>query len=424
MNYNFRQIQIKKRSLSQWLSLGVLVLALCISFLIDLLNAPSFIKYAIDLMWVSLLIIMLFSRQIKIKKSITPFVVLVSLWFFYVSLVYIFNYQSVFYFLWGIRNNFRFYVIFFAFSSFLEKDDVSFSLRFIDILFWINIPITLFQFFVLGYKQDYLGGIFGVERGCNAFTTILFVLVVAKSLIHYFEGEEKGIVCLLKCGFSLVFAAMSELKFFFIVFILVVIMTMAMTKFSWKKLLMLSFLAVLLSLAGSVLTVIFGSEEQLTFQKIIQLATSENYSSGEDLGRFTAVPTISRQILTEWYDKIFGMGLGNCDTSAFAICNTPFYQTHEYLHYNWFSSAFLFLETGYIGLLFNLSFYFLVGFLAIKKLKSNRGNKFFSQMGVVFAFLCILLTFYNSSLRKEVGYIAYFALSLPFIETAKDEQKY
>ncbi len=422
MNYEIRQIQIKKRSFPGWLSIGILVFAFCVSFFVDLLKVPSFVKYSIDLMWVALLIIMVVSKQIKIKRNITPLILIISIWFLYVVLVYVFNYQSVFYFLWGTRNNLRFYVAFIAFASFLDEDDVISSLRFIDWLFWINIPISLYQFFILGYRQDYLGGIFGTERGCNAFTTILFAVVVTKSLLQYFEGREKTGICLLKSGFSLILAAMAELKFFFVLYIIFVIVTMMMTKFSWRKIVVLFLLAVLLSIAGQVLTILFGSNEKLTFQKIFELATSENYATSEDLGRFTAIPTISKNILTEWYDKLFGMGLGNCDTSSFSICNTPFFQTHEYLHYTWFSSAFLYLETGYIGLLLNLSFYLAIMVLAIRKQRSGQGNELFCQIGIVFAVLCLILTFYNSALRKEVGYIAYFALSLPFVCNSNDRK--
>lgn len=420
MNCRFRYLQIRKRSFPQWLALGVFALPPLLLGLIDFFKVPGFIKYGVDVMWVLLLFIMVFSRQINVKKNITPFVVIVSLWLVYITLGYIFNYQSIFYFLWGIRNNFRFYVAFFAFACFLNEDDASSIFTFTDCLFWINIPITLFQFFVLGYKQDYLGGIFGTERGCNAFTMLLFVFVLARSFILCLDGKEKVVICILKSGFAIVLAAMAELKFFFILFAIIAVLVVLMTKISWKKMILIVVFAVLLSFSSPILTSIFGSDEALTLQRIIQLITAPNYATAEDLGRFTAIPVISREFLTEWYEKLFGMGIGNCDTSAFAICNTPFYQAYEYLHYSWFSSAFLFLETGYIGLILNLLFYCMVGFLSIKKLRSGNGNKFFCQMAIIFSVICIMLTFYNSTLRKEVGYMAYFVLALPFI-SLRDE---
>ena len=68
MNCQFRFLQIKKRSFPQWLSLGVFVLPLLFLGLIDFFKIPSFIKYGIDVMWVLLLVFMVFSRQINVKK--------------------------------------------------------------------------------------------------------------------------------------------------------------------------------------------------------------------------------------------------------------------------------------------------------------------------------------------------------------------
>ena len=37
------------------------------------------------------------------------------------------------------------------------------------------------------------------------------------------------------------------------------------------------------------------------------------------------------------------------------------------------------------------------------------------------AICCILIAIYNSSLRMEAGYMAYFVLALPFVESAKPQ---
>lgn len=409
------QLHIKKRSLPQWLAASVFILPFLLSFLIEFLKIPDFVKYTIDLAWVGLFVILFVCKQIRVKKEIAPFVIFIGIWLLYVIVGYIFNYQSPFYFLWGIRNNFRFYVAFIAYTTFLDKDDISSSLKIVDGLFWVNMVVSFVQFFILGYQQDYLGGIFGVGRGCNAYSSVLFAFVVSKSLLQYFNGKEKSWLCFLKCGVSLILAAMAELKFYFVLFILMVIIAMIMTKFSWRQLLTFVLVAIMTMFAGSILTIIFGENNQLSLEKIFELITSENYASTQDLGRISAIPTLSKKILTQWYERLFGMGIGNCDTSAFAICNTPFFQRYEYLHYSWFSSAFLFLETGYVGLLLNLSFYVLIIIFSIKQINKKENEPIYCKMAIIFAIICIILTFYNSALRKEVGYIAYFALALPFI---------
>ena len=409
------QLHIKKRSLPQWLAASVFILPFLLSFLIEFLKIPDFVKYTIDLAWVGLFVILFVCKQIRVKKEIAPFVIFIGIWLLYVIVGYIFNYQSPFYFLWGIRNNFRFYVAFIAYTTFLDKDDISSSLKIVDGLFWVNMVVSFVQFFILGYQQDYLGGIFGVGRGCNAYSSVLFAFVVSKSLLQYFNGKEKSWLCFLKCGVSLILAAMAELKFYFVLFILMVIIAMIMTKFSWRQLLTFVLVAIMTMFAGSLLTIIFGENNQLSLETIFELTTSENYASTQDLGRISAIPILSKKILTQWYERLFGMGIGNCDTSAFAICNTPFFQRYEYLHYSWFSSAFLFLETGYVGLLLNLSFYVLIIIFSIKQINKKENEPIYCKMAIIFAIICIILTFYNSALRKEIGYIAYFVLALPFI---------
>jgi hypothetical protein len=145
------------------------------------------------------------------------------------------------------------------------------------------------------------------------------------------------------------------------------------------------------------------------------LITAQNYSGSEDLGRLTAIPTISQRILTEIPEKLFGLGLGNCDTSAFAICNTPFFQRYSYLHYTWFTSACLFLELGFVGLSLNLLFFVLNFFNVRKMMHNGSASEELCQMSMIMSILCIILTFYNSCLRAEVGYIAYLTMALPYI---------
>ncbi len=415
MEINTGRIHIKKRSLLELVAMYIFLLPFLLSFFLDFLKLPGAIKYTADVSWVLIFFIMFVNKHIKIKKNLLPFVLFIGIWILYVFLTYIINYQSPFYFLWGIRNNLRFYIAFIAFVTFLVEDDVKVCLKFVDVLFWVNVIVAFYQFFILGYQQDYLGGIFGVEKGCNAYNAVFFAIVIIKSLLLYFKEEEKTGVCFLKIGMCLVLAALAEMKFFFVLFVMILILCTILTKITWKKFAMLLCIAVVFTISATLLTMVFGRNSSLTLQNILALVTSETYSSANDLGRFTAIPIIAERFLTNLPERLFGMGLGNADTSAFAICNTPFFQVYEHLHYTWFSSAMLFLETGFIGLGLNLFFYGLCLALSIKRYKDKTGNVLYNEIAIVFAVLCIILTFYNSAMRKEVGYIAYFFLALPFI---------
>ena len=411
----FGKLYIRKRTFPQWLALYVLVMPFMLALLMEFLGVPGIIKYTIDAAWVSVLAVMLIQRHALLSKTAAPYVIFTLTFFLYVFVLYLFHFQSPFYFLWGYRNNFRLYVAFLAFAILFEEEDANGVLKLMDLLFWVNALFTFVQYFALGYEQDYLGGIFGTERGCNSFSIIFFGVVVSKSVLSFMNKQEKALHCLLKCGVSLIIAAFAELKLYFVIFLFILVMSAAITRFSWRKLLLLCLSAMLFAFASTLLTAVFGESNAITLERIWELATATTYSTAEDLGRFTAIPTISRTLFHNLGDRLFGFGLGNCETSAFAICNTPFYQTYSYLHYTWFSSAFLFLETGYVGLTLHLLFYGMSFFTAYRRLKRRQSNELFCQLGMIMSVLCVVLTFYNSSLRMEVGYVAYFALALPLI---------
>lgn len=422
MRIENNRLLIQKRTLPEYLTYVIFMMPFLLSFLQDTLNLPSFVKYIIDVAWVGAFLSLLFVRRAYLKREITPLMTVVTIFFLLTLCVYILNFQSPFYYLWGIRNNFRFYVAFMAFTVFFSIDDIRFCLRLIESLFWINTVVVLFQFFVLGLKQDYLGGIFGVDRGCNGSLIVFFVITTARSVLSFFNKRESMVYCFSKCAITLVIAAMAELKFFFLVFMIIVVMASIVTKFSWRKVLIYIFSGFVVMLGSTILVEVFGENRSLEFDNLLKLIFSSNYSSSRDLGRFTALPTISKFYLTEPLEKIFGLGLGNCDTSAFAICNTPFYQTHYFLNYTWLSSAFLFLETGYLGLFIFLVFFIVCFFLAYKKRKRKKGNEFFCQMAMIMSVVCVILTFYNSSLRAETGYMAYFVLAMPFVHMDTQEE--
>lgn len=417
------RLLIQKRTLPEIFTYIIFIMPFFISFLQSFLGFPSFVKYIIDVCWLGALVSLLFVKRAYIKKDIAPAVMVFAVFFLLALLVYLFNFQSPFYFLWGLRNNLRFYIAFIAFTIYFKEEDIKSCLKFMDVFFWINAIVVFVQFFVLGYEQDFLGGLFGVEKGCNAYLIVFFVIITTKSVLNYLNDRESAFSCFSKCGISIIISVMAELKFFFVIFVIIFIIASVITKFSWKKvfLYVISFFFVMV--ASVLIVELFGENRAIDIENIIKLVFASNYSSARDLGRFTAIPTISEHYLTEPLERLFGMGLGNCDTSAFAICNTPFYRSYSYLNYTWFSSAFLFLETGYIGLFLYLLFFVLVFVLAYKKSKQENSNKLFCQMGMIMAIICFILTFYNSSLRTETGYMAYFMLALPFIaNTSKAEQ--
>ena len=392
------------------------------AFLTELLPIPDAIKFLCDGFLVLLLLKLFSQRFTKIDNYSMPFVVIVGLFFFITLVGYLFNYQSVFYYLWGLRNNIRMFVAFFAFAYLADWEDAKGWIKALDVLFVINFAVVILQYFS-GYGQDYIGGIFGTSKGCNGSLLIFLCIVFAKTVLSFMRGEEKMSKCIFVSVASLLVSTLSELKMFFILFILILFMASFMTAHSIKKTLFFAFGAVLVVLFGTLLTVLYKDfTDFLSFDSLIKALTDTGYATDEDIGRFTALPVISQRFLPGFFRKLFGLGLGNCDSSSLSMFNTPFFKSHQTVHYSYFSYAFLFLETGFVGLALYASFFVASFFVSRKLKKLEMADEFACQMSIILSVISLILLVYNSSLRMEIGFMLFFVLALPIISANEQRE--
>lgn len=392
------------------------------AFLTELLPIPDAIKFLCDGFLVLLLLKLFSQRFTKIDNYSMPFVVIVGLFFFITLVGYLFNYQSVFYYLWGLRNNIRMFVAFFAFAYLADWEDAKGWIKALDVLFVINFAVVILQYFS-GYGQDYIGGIFGTSKGCNGSLLIFLCIVFAKTILSFMRGEEKMSKCIFVSVASLLVSTLSELKMFFILFILILFMASFMTAHSIKKTLFFAFGAVLVVLFGTLLTVLYKDfTDFLSFDSLIKALTDTGYATDEDIGRFTALPVISQRFLPGFFRKLFGLGLGNCDSSSLSMFNTPFFESHQTVHYSYFSYAFLFLETGFVGLALYASFFVASFFVSRKLKKLEMADEFACQMSIILSVISLILLVYNSSLRMDIGFMLFFVLALPIISANEQRE--
>ena len=306
--------------------------------------------------------------------------------------VYLLRYQSAAYFLWGVRNNFRFYGAFFGFLL-LEREERAEIWRGLEKLFWVNFCLALAEFALFGCKGDYLGGLFGTEKGCNGGLNLFLLVMVARSLEN---RDEKTGRCLAKCTAALLLAALAELKFFFVEFAVLLVFT----GFRGKKAVVFG---AFLALAGGVYLLGRFFPEFAGWLRISSIwetaADPAGYASVGDLNRLNAVSGIERRVFSSVWDSLFGLGLGNCDVSSLFFFTTPFSRWYGHLHYSWMSHAFWYLEGGWLGLVFFFGFFCLV--------MVGKGEK----LARILAAMCLLVGIYNASLRTEAAFLVYFGLS-------------
>ena len=417
-------LQIKKRGQNETMVLLILAIVFSLGLFLDLLNFPDLIKYTADVVWIGLFATIVINRFRMPNREAAKLLTMVFVFWIVTLFGFVLNLKSPLYYLWGFRNNFRYFVYFFACCMFLRERNITEVLDLFDKLFYVNFALSIFQFFALGKKMDYLGGIFGTSQGCNAKTIVFFSVVMTRSLLKYIGGKETTKACLIKCGMALAVAALAELRFFFILFVCIVAMVLMITRTSIKKLWIIIAAGIGVYAGAMLLVIIFpGFKGFLNISKVLEVATSSSgYTGRGDINRLTAIPIVWTRFLETWSDRLLGLGLGNCDTSAFSFLNTSFYEKYSYLHYNWFSSAFMFLETGIIGFSLYLLFFISVYIFAGKRFKTGEGVPEACQLVRVLAPVCLLLIIYNASMRAEEAYIMYFVLALPFINRTQSKQ--
>lgn len=423
MKQNF-VIKIKKPSQAEGLLWAILVLPFLFSTLIELLHLPNLIKYSCDIAWLWLLLLMYLQRGRKTWEQRLFGLVIVG-YLLFTAVGYVLNYQSLLYYLWGVRNNFRMFVVFLAVIAFCKETTRADFLKFFDSVFWINVALCVFQFFVLGRDQDNLGGIFGIEKGCNGYLNNYFVIVAIKSILEYLYARDTLTDCVMKCGAMLLISVLAELKYFYVEFVVIIVMAVLLTDFSWKKVLVIvgGFAGVILT--ARLLIALFPEFEGFfSLGAMLEAASSDRgYTNTGDINRLNAVAVISRRFLKTWPEQLVGMGLGNCDTSGFAFLVSPFYHKYYELNYTWFTTAFTFLETGYVGLIFLFGFFVLVFFRAGAVAKRRPQDKTYCQMAQIGAVCCAMIAIYNSTLRNEAGYMLYIILALPFIRNLNSAEE-
>lgn len=133
-------------------------------------------------------------------------------------------------FLWGFRNSFRFFVFFFICVGLLDAWDVEKIVDFFKAIFFLNVIMITFQYFVQGYRDDFLGGFFGTGSGCNVYVCILLCVITAIVLAEFLNSKMTLMHLLLYCVACMYIATLAELKVYFLEFIIIVGIQMFYTK--------------------------------------------------------------------------------------------------------------------------------------------------------------------------------------------------
>ena len=103
------------------------------------------------------------------------------------------------YMIWQAISFSRLFVWIYLFRIFWDKDYIRAFMGFVYKMQVPNIIFVLMQYYVLGLFQDNIGGLFGVERGCNGILNVYLCIVVAWGLNLYLAKEGRLIGAAADC---------------------------------------------------------------------------------------------------------------------------------------------------------------------------------------------------------------------------------
>lgn len=413
-------IRLKHRSQNERLVWFLLLGPFAIAPLMQFAGLPGAIKYLFDIVWVFLLVTMIFRKKRAIPGDVKFLLWWIIVFFVFTLVNYTARFQSPFYYLWGFRNNFRGYVLFFAVIYYFDEENAEEALSLFDKMFYVNAVLMFVQFFALGYKQDNLGGIFGVESGCNGYVNLFFCIMTVINYVRYSRSGQSFKKMALNIVLMLVLAAMAELKFYYVEFVVLMLLGALVTRFSWKKLVIIIAGGVAFIIGYRVFISVFPDID-LSISGLFEYASStKGYTSSGDLNRLSFFSTVNSKLLPTLPDRIFGLGLGNCDyATGVELLSTPFYHKYEWMHYGWMSTTFMYLENGMIGLMAFFGFFIMIMLYAVRMKNHGGTNPVFCEIAALCAVAAVMNGIYNISLRIESEYMMYFILAIPWCASKK-----
>ena len=343
---------------------------------------------------------------------------IIFLIFFVSTLTAIFNLVPLQLYIWAFRNTFRFFVFFAACVTVLDTEDID---GIFDILYkfqYLNIVLCLLEYFVWGYKQDCLGGIFGIERRCNGAQNIYFCILLTWALSKYL-AKKLNIIHLLVVMLSvLIISALAELKIFYIEFVLIVIMVVFLSRPSFKLGIIIAVGFVGFNFSLDLLKEVFPHQ----YNVLVNTNTFLDYfnssgTGGYNISRMSAFKEINDRFFNNSVIRnLFGYGFGACEYSSFSLFTSQFYKQYSALNYRIFAHVMIFLETGYVGLILFILFFIDAARYAILRIKELGIYRYHAIIAIVFSMMCIINLWYNNALKIEYSYMAYFVLAIVAID--------
>lgn len=395
-----------------------LIIMYIIGFFDNTIGLPSVTHFLID---VPVVLMLIKKRHVLCWKTIKYF----NVGYCFIAFVLMLLAQIVyatFFIGWslnavyGFYRWFRFLIYFFCSFAYMSSWNVKNTTILFKAIFALNIILYLIQYFILGLYQDQLSGIFGTIAGSNMYVNMFYVIVTAFLLAGYFYNFIPFRKMLIGVGIMLLLSALSELKFFYVEFAVMLILCMV-ARIQKPKYLLASLIVIgVIVISYQYMISKFPEFQYLAiqlyeggFDKLIQI--QQHYSTDYDIGRAAFIERINTNYFSKRIEYWFGLGIGNCTSLSFL--DNSFYIKNQIAHYERFQTAYTYIEQGWIGFVLYISLLawpIVHGMMQFFKKEENMFTLMLMLMGV----MGIFLFYYNACLVSQYSFMYFWALAAMF----------
>ena len=425
MSYKIGNIKITYMNLIYW----IFGITMVVPLLKQINSSAEVLSYIPDLLNILLFFLAIISafRKNREKHSAKLVPILFVLFLFLFDAIgWIFFKQSVWLFLWGFRNNYRFILFFVSVMILCKKEDTEDIYNFFVLFLKLNFFIVLVEF-LLGYRQDRLSGSFGIEMGTNGSANLFLCICLTSLIVDFFHKKITTRRFVIYCFGILIWAALAELKYFFILAAFIVALTILSVKGKKmlnKKIKIIVGGLVIGLLSIQILYLVFPYySDFFSIEHIMWYAQHIDMGVG-GYGRLTAIPVTNKIFFgNDILKEIFGIGVGNAEYSSLSIFESEFHQIFRPYNYGNVYYGMIYIERGIIGLVWYAAFCINSIKTGLQKRKTiDIDDRALAEKTIILGIIAFFICIYDDSLRRAFGgYAIFFVLAVPYILRKESE---
>lgn len=311
----------------------------------------------------------------------------------------------------GIRSVCRFYVLYIGMILYWEKEDVYDFFRYAIKLYPVNFAVVLIQWIVWPNNYD---GIIGIT---GTYLAVYMTLVVAYYAVMYLREKEPIWKLATVEILNFVTAAWGDQRGYYFMFIAAIVTVLLYERKTTKMFNVVIGGLVVINVGLYIMSIWMpGSYETLLgVDAIYEYGTRT--SGGYEISRFGAFDELNDLFFhDDPIRNLFGYGLGACEVYS------PFYNQYGWLHYTWFTHQWMFLETGYVGII--ILVFFFAWHLGVAKVAKreclNETNQALVIICAAIATVSIITMMYFSMHRGYHGYLFYALMAMILVLLKED----